>query len=180
MYNNKSNAYINEEVKKILDLKPLATLPARYQLSGNCSWANVEASVPAMMFMLMFKGNSESRGEIAALKKSIMNYYDTWIEWDKDRILKTELDAFLNEGREKRIAKASVLAAVLFQRCKTFHPKEVNRAKKILAILTLPEYEYILKTYVKVYYTRMAGKTGEDFIELLKTCGVDIKNLIEP
>jgi len=180
MYNNKSNTYINEEVKKILDLKPLATLPARYQLSGNCSWANVEASVPAMMFMLMFKGNNESRGEIAALKKSIMNYYDTWIEWDKDRILKTELDAFSNESREKRIAKASILAAVLFQRCKTFHPKEVDRAKKILAILTLPEYEYILKTYVKVYYTRMAGKTGEDFIALLKTCGVDIKNLIEP
>lgn len=179
MYNNKTNAYINDEIKKILDLKPFVTLPARYQLSGNCSWANVEASVPAMMFMLMFKGNSGSRGEIAALKKSIMNYYDTWVDWDKDRILNNELDAFMVESKEKKVAKASVLAAILFQRCKPFYPKEVDRAKRILAILVLPEYLYILKTYAKVYYTRMAGKTGEDFVRLLQVCGVDIRKLIE-
>ena len=44
-------------------------------------------ALSAMMFMLMFRGNIEARGEIATLKNSIMNYYDTWVEWDKDRAL---------------------------------------------------------------------------------------------
>ena len=99
MYNNKSDEYINKDIKTILGLKPLTTLPARYQLSGNCSWANVEASVPAMMFMLMFRGNLESRGEIAALKKSIMQYYDTWVNWDKDRILSECIESFYNANK---------------------------------------------------------------------------------
>ncbi len=177
MYNNKSDEYINTEVKKILDLKPFATLPARYQLSGNCSWANVEASVPAMMFMVMFRGNSESRGEIAALKKSIMNFYDSWVEWDKDRILNECIASFYKTTRSKRTAKGSMLAAILFQRCKGTHKKELERAKKILAVLTLAEYNFILRTYIKVYYTKMAGKLGEDFIDLLKMCGVDPSTL---
>jgi hypothetical protein len=175
MFNAKTDAFINEDIKKILNLKPLTTLPARYQLSGNCSWANVEAAVPAMMFLLMFRGNLESRGEIATLKKSIMNYYDTWVAWDKDRLLKEHIQSFQAVNREKRVAKASILAAILFQRCSTLHPKELERAKKILAVLSLPEYRFILKTYVKVYYTKIAGKMGEDFMQLLKACGIDLK-----
>ena len=130
MFNNKSDEYINTDVKKILNLKPFVTLPPRYQLSGNCSWANVEASVPAMMFMLMFRGNPESRGEIAALKKSIMNYYDTWVEWDKDRVLDEWLQSFYQSDKERRIAKASVIAAILFQRSRVGHKREIERAKK--------------------------------------------------
>jgi len=177
MYNNKSDEYINKDIKTILGLKPLTTLPARYQLSGNCSWANVEASVPAMMFMLMFRGNLESRGEIAALKKSIMQYYDTWVNWDKDRILSECIESFYNANKEKKVAKASILAAILFQRCRASHKNEIERAKKILSILTLPEYNYILKTYIKVYYTRMAGKLGEDFLGVLRACGLDMNTL---
>ena len=177
MYNNKSDEYINKDIKTILGLKPLTTLPARYQLSGNCSWANVEASVPAMMFMLMFRGNLESRGEIAALKKSIMQYYDTWVNWDKDRILSECIESFYNANKEKKAAKASILAAILFQRCRASHKNEIERAEKILSILTLPEYNYILKTYIKVYYTRMAGKLGEDFLGVLRACGLDMNTL---
>jgi len=178
MYTTKTDAFINEDIKKILQLQPIATLPARYQLSGNCSWANVEAAVPAMMFMLMFRGNRDSRGEIAALKNSIMNYYDTWVEWDKDRILSEHIQSFQAVTREKRVAKASILAVILFQRCTVLHKKELERAKKILAILALPEYRYILKTYIKVYHTKVAGETGRAFIQLLKTCGIDLKTMV--
>jgi hypothetical protein len=177
IYNNKSDEYINKDIKAILGLKPLTTMPARYQLSGNCSWANVEASVPAMMFMLMFRGNLESRGEIAALKKSIMHYYDTWVEWDKDRILNECIESFHESNKEKKSAKASILAAILFQRCGVSHRHDIERAKKILSILTLPEYNYILKTYIKVYYTRMAGKLGEDFLGVLRACNLDFSTL---
>lgn len=171
MYNNKSDDYINTELKQILNLKPLITLPARYQLSGNCSWANVEAAVPAMMFMLMFKGNPEDRGEMATLKKSIMDYYDAWIEWDKDRVLHEWLEGFDVLNVPQRVSKVSVLAAILFQRCRVTHPKEVARAKIILNLLMQPQHLFILKSYIKVYFTKMAGQRGRDFMALLRVCG---------
>lgn len=171
MFNNKSNVYINTELKQILNLTPIATLPPRYQLSGNCSWANVEASVPAMMFMLMFRGNLENRGEMAALKKSIMDYYDTWIEWDKDRLLHEWLSGFEALSVPERVSRVSVLGAILFQRCRASRSKEVERAKIILKLLMQPDYIFILKSYIKVYYTKMAGKLGRDFMALLRVCG---------
>lgn len=177
MYDNKSDEYIHTEVKKILDLKPFATLPPRYQLSGNCSWANVEASIPAMMFMVMFRGNYESRSEIESLKKSIMTFYDTWVEWDKDRVLDECIQDFHEASRERKASKAVILAAILLQRCRPGYPKEVARAKKILPILTIPEYNYILKSYIKVYCTKAAGKVGLDFTNLLKLCGLNFTTL---
>lgn len=178
MYNNKSNQYINTEIKKVLNLSPFATLPARYQVSGNCSWANVEASVPALMFMLMFRGNVNNRGEIASLKNSIMSYYDTWVEWDKDRVLEEFIRDFHSiPDQPHKAAKASILGAVLLQRCRSNHPKEVLRAKEILRILTQPDYNFILKEYIKVYCTKAAGDIGRDFTELLRMCGVNFANL---
>jgi len=177
MYTNKSDEYINTEVKKILDLRPFTTLPPRYQLSGNCSWANIEATIPAMMFMLMFQGDVENRGGIAALKKSVMNFYDTWVEWDKDRALDKCIDDFYQADRVRKASKAAILASILLQRCKPNHIKEVQRAKKILPILTIPEYNYILKSYIKIYCTKAAGRMGTDFTNLLKLCGLNLSTL---
>ena len=106
-----------------------------------------------------------------------MNFYDTWVEWDKDRVLDECIASFYQSNQEKRAGKTSILAAILFQRCRPSQKREVERAKKILQILTLPSYNYILKTYIKVYYTRMAGRLGEDFIELLKISGLDLTTL---
>lgn len=177
MYTNKSNEYINTEMKKYLQLNPFTTLPARYQLSGNCSWANVEASVPAMMFMIMFRGNFESRGEIATLRNSVMDYYDTWVEWDKDRVLDETIVNFHQTDRVRKASLAAILGAILLQRCRPWIPREVERAKKILPILTIPEFNYILKGYISVYCTKASGKIGEDFTRLLKTLGLNFTTL---
>jgi hypothetical protein len=177
MYTPKKEEYINNDIKKILDLKPFTTLPARYQLSGNCSWANVEASIPAMMFMLMFQGDFLDRGGIASLKNSIMNFYDTWVEWSKDKILEECITEFYKADKIRKASKAAILAAILQQRCRPDRPKEVERAKKILPILTIPDYNYILKSYIKIYCTKVAGKMGEDFTRLLKISGLDFTTL---
>lgn len=177
MYTNKKAEYINTEIKEILKLSPFTTLPARYQLSGNCSWANVEASVPAMMLMLMFRGNYEARGEIAALKTAVMEYYDTWVEWDKDRVLDECIERFYQTDKVRQASLAAILGAILLQRCRPWIPKEVERAKKILPILTIPEFNYILRGYVGIYCTQASGKIGEDFTRLLKMLGLDFATL---
>lgn len=178
MYNAKSNSYIHTDIKKILNLNPFTTMPARYQLSGNCSWANVEASVPALMFMLMFRGDINNRGEIATLKNSIMSYYDTWTEWDKDRVLGELInDFYIQKDKPRKAAKVAILGAILLQRCRSNHPKEVLRAKEILKVMTEPEYNFFLKDYIKVYCTKAAGEIGKNFAELLRMCGLNFKTL---
>ncbi len=178
MYNNKNNEYINTEIKKLLQLTPFTTLPARYQVSGNCSWANVEASVPAMMLMLMFRGDPNNRGELASLKNSIMSYYDTWVEWDRDRVLDECIqDIYASKDLAHKAAKASIIGAILLQRCSPRQPKEMTRAKKILKVLTEPDLNYILKGYIKVYLTKAAGDIGKDFAEVLRLAGLDFTTL---
>lgn len=178
MYTKQSTEFINNDLKKILKLAPFTTLPARYQISGNCSWANVEASVPAMMFLLMFRGDINSRGEIATLKNSIMAYYDTWVEWDKDRVLEECIAEFHEvSDHARRASKATILAAILLQRCRPGIPKEVERARKILSILTLPEYNFILRNYINIYCTKASGRIGQDFAQLLKEIGLDFNTL---
>ena len=176
--NSRGNEYIYTEIKKILDLKPLTTLPARYQLSGNCSWANIEAAVPAMMFLLMFGGNWKALGEVGALKKSIMDFYDAWIAWDQNRALERCISEFKVADPKRQASLASLLAMILFQRCRASRPLEVERAKKILAMLQLPSCAYILKSYIRVYHTKAAASIGQNFIELLKTCGLNPGDLI--
>ena len=174
MLNKKNKDYIQNTLKKMLQLETVCSLPARYQLSGNCSWANIEAAVPAMMFLLMFRGNWKALGEVAALKKSVMEFYDAWIAWDQNRALDRCISEFYASDPKRRASLASLLAAILFQRCRPNRPAEVERARKILAILQRPECAYILKSYLRVYHSQVAGETGENFVALLKVCGLNL------
>lgn len=175
MYKSKTNEYINLEVKKILNLFPFTTLPPRYQLSGNCSFANVEASIPAMLLMLVFPGDIFKRAEIAELKKEIMQFYDAWVNWDKDRMLDEYIALFDQLNTPRKVSIASLLATYLFQRCDPSVRHDIDRAKKILKILVLPVYQYILKNYIKIYGTKMAGKRGENFLKVLTLAGFNFK-----
>ncbi len=179
MFTNKSNDYILNTLKQILEWEPMSTLPARYQLSGNCSWANIEAAVPAMMFLLMFGGNWKALGEVGALKKSVMDFYDAWIAWDQNRALERCISELKVADPKRQASLASLLAFVLFQRCRASRPLEVERAKKILAVLQMPSCAYILKSYMRVYHTKAAASIGQNFIELLKTCGLNLGDLLE-
>ncbi len=179
MFSNKSDDYIHKTLPERLALEPMSTLPARYQLSGNCSWANVEAAVPAMMFVLMFGGNWKALGEVGALKKSVMDFYDAWIAWDQNRALERCISEFKVANPKRQASLASLLALILFQRCRASRPLEVERAKKILAILKIPNCAYVLKSYIRVYHTKIAASIGQNFIELLKTCGLNLGDLLE-
>lgn len=179
MFVNKQDDYIQTTLKQLLALEPMGTLPARYQLSGNCSWANIEASVPAMMFLLMFGGNWKALGEVAALKKSVMDFYDAWIAWDQNRALDRCISEFKGAVPKRQASLASLLAMILFQRCRASRPLEVARAKKILALLQVPHCAYILKSYIRVYHTKAAGEIGQGFVALLRACGLSISDLLE-
>ncbi len=76
-------------------LKPYAQLPIKHQVTGNCSWANVESSVPTMLYMLLHD-QVQNQQQLDALVPEIMKFYRAWLEWDKDRAIEEWMRDFEN------------------------------------------------------------------------------------
>jgi hypothetical protein len=176
MYEKNPPNFINKEVNQILGLKKIDTLPISHQKSGNCSWANIESSVPTMLYMLLYKDKSNKNP--SKTQQYIMQFYQAWKEWDKDRALEDLIVDIKDKNKPRRISKALLLAAVLNQSCDYKNPRDIVRAKKILTILSEPEYKFILRTYIEVYIKKGSGELKQRFERLLEVCDVDYKIFI--
>ena len=73
LYQKQDSIFINEEMPAILQLTVLTELTLESQISGNCSWANVEATIPALFFALLMQLNRE----LWVDNKKAMSYYKT-------------------------------------------------------------------------------------------------------
>ena len=54
LYERQTDKFMKSDIYKILQLAPFTKLPIKHQITGNCSWANSEASVPTMLYMLLY------------------------------------------------------------------------------------------------------------------------------
>jgi len=172
IYKKNSDRFINQEVDRILGLKPLTELKIEAQVSGNCSWANVEATIPAL-FYLMISANQES--QTAGYNKTLaLNFFHRWREWNKERALNFCIQSFKEGDAIRKACKAEILAAILFQHANPKNAAEADRFETILSVLINSPYEYILKNYVKVYYYQTGTEEGKRFFELLKSHGVKV------
>ena len=178
IYENLTSSFMREELTELLALTPVITMPTKSQISGNCSWANVEAGVIAALFMIHFKRAVDTATKAAKLKNNVMKFYEAWVEWDKDCTLDDCINNLQNAGTiAQKASKAAMLGSILFQRCSNIIGREIVRASKILYILTKPEYKYILTSYVDVYCRPAAGAIGEKFRSLLLNCKLDLPTL---
>ncbi|MGB6976153.1 MAG: ankyrin repeat domain-containing protein [Gammaproteobacteria bacterium] len=172
IYKKSNTHFILEEVPRLLKLTKMAELPIPSQLIGNCSWANVEASVPAMLFLLLWQ-NLKFNVEEAELKMAIettMEFYQRWREWDKEIALHDCIESISYEDSDaaRNASKAAILGAILFQRCHYNLAPDLVRAGKILNILQQPQYHYILQSYLKVYSHENRTRAGYNLQRLLE------------
>ena len=177
LYEPKTEEFVKQEIKEILNLTTIKTLPTRSQLVGNCSWANIETSVPTMLFMLSYNPQLHSKQNLNKLQKSIYNFYHTWINWDKNFALDEALEDFELACTLRKLSKAIILGGILIQRSSASDKSDVLRAKKILSILTQPNFQFILENYRKIYFKKIAGKVGEKVKKLFASCDLNINNL---
>ncbi len=161
MYRPKTKYFIDVELPQILGLKPVKKLVIGSQISGNCSWANIESCVP-VIWSLLFQGN-----ELEDTREALAFYYQ-WLEWDKERALQFSLQGFSDLSPTRQASRAALLAAVLFQRCSAQVPTDIERAKKIIPILKKPGLDYILKSYIEVYCHRNHTPAGENLQKILR------------
>lgn len=173
LYQRQQRNFITEDLQSLLGLRKIMQLPLSAQLTGNCSWANIEASVLAMLFILQFS-TYDSSSALRAYQDTAFLIYQNWLTWDKDRALEECYKSFQHANRARKATKAAMLGAVLFQTCRYQDDKDLSTATKLLPLLMTPDYQYVLKSYLKVYWQDTKTPEGRNLSELLDDCGVEI------
>lgn len=167
LYKKQSRRYFHQDINTILGLKQVLQLPIPAQTVGNCSWANVQAAVPVAFALQTLQSVETFQAQPA------LELYTTWIEWDKDRALDECIQRFYAAQPPRTASFAAMLGAVLFQVCNQNDLSHLDRAEKILAILTMPDYAYILQSYLDVYCIKRLTRKGNNLLKLLDNCGVN-------
>lgn len=177
LYERQTERSIKYELVKTLGLQPFAKLPIKHQVTGNCSWANSESSVPTMLYMLLHD-KLQDKSKIDALVREIMMFYRAWLEWDKDRAIEDWLLDFEKISFQRQKSKAALLGAVLFQGCNPNNPHDVERTKKIMKILSRKEFKYVVKIYANIFVRGSKTSQGKAFSQLIETSGYRLSDFI--
>lgn len=172
LYKKQSKEFIEQHLANILGLSPVTSLPLGSQKMGNCSWANTEAALVAMLFMLQFKTKLKTGTlDIGSSKQLSMNFYQQWKNWDEATALHECISSFQSASPARKASKAALLGAILFQTCKHDDPNGLKRAEKIIPILRTKGYEYVLATYLKIYYEQERTLEGKNLAHLIELSG---------
>ena len=174
IYKKQNRVYFQQVINQQLGLTPFAQMPISSQISGNCSWANVQAIVPVAYALQQLAADPKTSSTEA------LTLYDEWVEWDKDRALDECVQRFYLANPVRKASYASMLAAVLFHACDHSISHHVKRAEKILTILTLPDYYYVLQSYLDSYCVKRFTRKGNNLLKLLDDCGVNPNIGINP
>jgi hypothetical protein len=167
MYVKQDSEFINTQLDKVLGLMPMTELKIEAQVSGNCSWANVEATIPAIFFLILMQFNRDPQS-MSHYKTLALNFFHSWREWNKDRALQFCIQGYQDGDVIRRACKAEILAAILFQRCDIDGRSDRQRIESILSLLIDSPYNYILKNYLRVYYYKNQTPEGKRFADFLK------------
>jgi len=169
IYTPHPSEYINKTLDHILQLDPITELKVEAQISGNCSWANVEATIPAIFFLVLYQLDKSGQS-IEQYKKAALDFFHRFLEWSKDRALNFCIKRYNESDSIRKASIAEILAAILFQQ----HKHEVidqKRVNLILEVLLPSSYTYILDNYLRVYYYERPTPEGKRFADLLKQHG---------
>ena len=171
LYERQHKSMINEELAHYLELKPIDHLDLPVQISGNCSWANVEAVVPAMMYLMMVQ-NKENTSE--ACKKDALQFYQEWVDWDKRRALTFSMQNFRRVNKIRKASKAAMLAAIVYQTYEFDNEDQRRSAEQIFNLFRdYPEYQYVLKSYVEVFQYDRDNPMFYNFMRFIEYFEID-------
>lgn len=171
IYKKQNKEFIHTELPKILGLERIKTLPIPPQITGNCSWANVEACIPTLLYLLQMQ---ESQLDFVQIERTSMHIYQHWLEWEREMALHECIARFDQASPARKASIATILAALIYQNCEAFLHHDLDQANKIIPLLIIPEYQYILKSYVQAYGLQPKDAKSKAFMDLLDICGAQL------
>ncbi|MBN9226078.1 MULTISPECIES: Dot/Icm T4SS effector AnkH/LegA3 [Legionella] len=167
LYKKQPRRYFHQVINQQLGLIPVAKMPISSQISGNCSWANIQAIIAVAYAIQELEKNNFLNPDPA------MFFYDEWVSWDKERAIDECIQRFYLANPVRKASIAAMLGGVLYQACNYENKRHLEMAEKILRILTLPDYEYILKSYLEEYCIKRLTKKGNNLLKILDDCGIN-------
>lgn len=167
LYEKKEPEYIENEFPKILGLVPVTRIMIAPQMTGNCSWANLEAGILASLFLLREKVD-DWQDKVVDQTHATVAQYRHWRDWDKERALQFMTQDFELCGIKRQAMLASVFVAIVFQRCSAKKPADVRLARRLAAYFHRPEFLYLEQSYRSVYVNRVLTSAGRNFDDLLR------------
>lgn len=176
IYERQEQEYIDDVMIRALGLEPIHILPISTQVSGNCSWANVEAVLPATLFLLFLnKAGKINKTTLAEAEEKALGFYEEWVDWDKKRALSFCLQSFRRSGAARKATKASLMAAILFQKYNFENKEERLHADRIINIFREnPEYMPILRAYGEVFQYEKSNDLFKNFMKFMDFYDIDI------
>jgi hypothetical protein len=174
LYKKQSRRYFHQMINRQLGLVPIAHIPISSQIVGNCSWANIQALVPVAYAMQQMNHAEELHADEA------LAVYDEWIEWDKDRALDECIQRFYLANAQRKASMVAMLGGVLFQACNYHKSHHLYRAEKILKVMILPDYYYVLQSYLDEYCVKRLTPKGNNLLKILDDCGINPNVNVNP
>lgn len=171
IFERQTSQFINEDLPHLLQLEPMTELKISAQVSGNCSWANVEACIPSLFFLLFTKAPNFIE-KMGAYKNLSLDFFNEWREWSKDRALNFCIQSYHQSDSIRKVCKAEILAAILYQCCGERTQRNQIRIETILEVLNNPLGQPILKNYIKSYFFEDKSEEATHFMQILKSHGI--------
>ncbi len=173
LYKRQSHQFIDNDLAKLIGLKPIDYLELPVQLSGNCAWANIEAVIPAILYLnLLEETQARTQSAIYECKKAAISVLHQWELWDQQRALHFCIDSFDRANPARKASKAAILMAILFQQQLYRHPQWLSFCERIAHIITLPEYDYILHCYLNVFGRDKVKQPMQPLLSFLDDLGI--------
>jgi hypothetical protein len=173
VFTKKDADFFNKDLVPTLKLRLVKRIMIEPQMTGNCSWANVEASIPAALFLLREAPFADTP-RIIDYQHPLVQIFRHWREWDKKRALHFMLHDFPRLSQAQRASRAALLSALVFQRCHHSHPEDLRTAKRIIRLLKEYNVDHCLQTYLTTYYKQNNTESGKQFYELLQSIEDDL------
>lgn len=165
LYKKQPQSYFHHHITSILGLVPSYQLDIPAQITGNCSWANIQAIVPAAIALQEL----EATGQFSPEKALLIG--DSLVEWDKERALDETIKRFYLADPLRKTTIVAMLADILFQACDYNNGLHLQWAEKILRIITMPQYLFILNSYLEEYCSKRLTPRGNNLLKILDDCG---------
>lgn len=175
IYKKQNEASIVEDIPAYLGLKPLTQLPIPTQVIGNCSWANIEAVIPSLLFLLLLGSNKQiSADQLIDIKKEAQTVFLAWRYFDKQSALQDFVQQTEQASMPRKASKAMLLMALMFQKLSPTRFGDIQIADQLIPILMQPELRYILESYIDIYYRRKVTRHGQRLLALIEAAGYSL------
>lgn len=156
-----------------LGLQEIGSIPLKAQIAGNCSWANIEAAIPTLFYMLCMNDCGKTGERLQKDKHEAMALYNDWRTWDQQRALDYFIQSFSGASKKRQASIAELLCSVLFQACAADNRADLARIEKIVPILKTEGLEYIPNSYIEAYWNRKRTPAGDNFKKMMRL-GADV------